>query len=115
MPETIQTSPLQVVRAARWPSGKKSKAPMRIQEWYGLLSGSVRLSTTYGSVFFPSAAGLARRPLVSIAAVQREGPPLVRVERSSGAGEDFASSSKSGFDSAPPEARRILKVAGLSV
>src|SRR5947208_3388586 len=76
MPETIHTSPLHVHRAAR-PSEKKSIPPKRSHELYGLSSGAVRVSSTYGPSPFPSS------PLVSIVLVQCAGPPFTSLVRSS--------------------------------
>ena len=53
MPETIQTSPLQVEIAAR-PSEKKSSPPKRSHDLYGFLNGGVSESTGYAVLSSPS-------------------------------------------------------------
>src|SRR5215213_3278994 len=88
MPETTQTSPLQVQRAADLPPLKKSKPPKRSQLFQGFSAGTVSVSTTYaagGSPFFGAGALASPRvPVVVSFSDHRGGPPVVRLAKSSG-------------------------------
>src|SRR6266550_394600 len=86
MPETIQTSPFQVVTAADLPSEKKSTPLRRIHEDQGLFSGTASESTTYAAA--GSLGFTASSPWVSMMSFHRAGPPWVR-ERGSGWGGRF--------------------------
>ena len=75
MPLTIQTSPFQVQMAAEWPSGKKSNPLVRSQALPAGCSGSVIVSTVYGSLSSPV------WPTLTAGSPQRRGPPLVRAAK----------------------------------
>src|SRR5687767_9862247 len=93
--------------AAR-PSGKKSNPPKNVLTFHGFGTGSVSVSTTYG----PSPPLVARVPRVTIGAIQRDGPPVVKAARS---GSFELGLSKAASMEASPDAwlqRTSLKVAG---
>src|SRR3954451_16244941 len=87
MPETIHTSPFHVHSAAR-PSEKKSTPPNRSHEWYGLSSGAVIVSSTYGCVVL-----LLISPLVTTGFVHRGSPALTSASMSSFSAMTFFRSS----------------------
>src|SRR4051794_3903097 len=105
MPLTIQTSPFHVQSAADFPPSKKSKPVKRSQDLYGLSSGAVRMSTTYGASEDAGGAGflslpvsaeplVLRTPWVVTVSAERAGPPLVRAGRSAAGGTALSASLK---------------------